>query len=352
VTGKKINHIMIVLARESRGITQAQLAKLANVSQGKISKIEHGLQNASMEIISKLENVLNYPKEFFYESGQIFPPKAFCTRKRSSLSQKHHYKITALLNIYRMHIQKLLRSAELNVNVPNFDLDEFEENPKKIASAVRHYWQMPCGPVENVTKIIEDAGIFIIHCEFGTSLIDGLSINQKDSPPIIFVNKEIPGDRLRFTLSHELGHIIMHRFPTPTMEDEANSFASEFLMPAKEIKSSLTRLSLEKLASLKPYWKVSMASLLMQASDLNKINERQKRYLWMQMGKLGYRRREPEELDIPIEKSSLIDEIISLHIDELGYNIQDLSKSLTLFQDEFRAKYLNQTNHLRLLRSG
>ena len=349
---KNVNPIMIVLARELRGITQGQLAKLINISQGKISKIEHGLQNASKDVISKLENVLKYPKEFFYELDQIYPPKTFCTRKRSSLPQKNHSKITAILNIYRMNIQKLLRSTELDINVPSFDLDDFEGKPEEIACAVRHYWQMPCGPVENVTKIIEDAGIFIIHCDFGTPLIDGLSINLRNSPPIIFVNNDIPGDRLRFTISHELGHIIMHRFPKPTMEEEANSFASEFLMPGMEIKHSLSRLTLEKLASLKLYWKVSMASLIMRASNLNKISERQKRYLWMQMGKLGYRRREPEELDIPKESSSLIDEIISLHISELGYNIEELSKSVTLFQDEFRSKYLNQSNHLRLLKSG
>jgi hypothetical protein len=32
-----------------------------------------------------------------------------------------------------------------------------------------------------------------------------------------------PGDRMRFTPAHELGHIIMHRFPTPNMEPEGTS---------------------------------------------------------------------------------------------------------------------------------
>ncbi|MBK7012326.1 MAG: ImmA/IrrE family metallo-endopeptidase [Xanthomonadales bacterium] len=45
---------------------------------------------------------------------------------------------------------------------------------------------------------------------------------------MIFINKDVPGDRWRFTLAHELAHLVMHDIPKPDMEDEADEFASEF----------------------------------------------------------------------------------------------------------------------------
>jgi Zn-dependent peptidase ImmA (M78 family) len=38
---------------------------------------------------------------------------------------------------------------------------------------------------------------------------------------------------------HELGGMVMHRFPTETMEKQANEFTAEFLMPASQIRPQL-----------------------------------------------------------------------------------------------------------------
>jgi Zn-dependent peptidase ImmA (M78 family) len=51
------------------------------------------------------------------------------------------------------------------------------------------------------------------------------------------------------------------------MENEADRFAAEFLMPAKEIGPQLARMSLRRAAQLKPNWKVSMASLIYRAQS-------------------------------------------------------------------------------------
>ena len=62
---EEINAEMVILARESRGMTQAALARAMNVQQGTVSKIEAGLQNPSEEMIDKLERTLRYPRTFF-----------------------------------------------------------------------------------------------------------------------------------------------------------------------------------------------------------------------------------------------------------------------------------------------
>ena len=49
----------ITAARERRNMTQAELAKAIGTSQSAINRIEHGKQNASLEIISKISRALH-----------------------------------------------------------------------------------------------------------------------------------------------------------------------------------------------------------------------------------------------------------------------------------------------------
>ena len=91
----------------------------------------------------------------------------------------------------------------------------------------------------------------------------------------------------------------MHRFPTATMEDDANRFAASFLMPTADIRVSFEgrRITLELLASLKLEWKVAMQALLMRAKSLGFVDHNQNRYLWQQLSSRGWRLSEPPELD-------------------------------------------------------
>ncbi len=165
---------------------------------------------------------------------------------------------------------------------------------------------------------------------------------------LIFVNNIMPGDRVRFTLAHELGHIVMHDIITQEMDIEANEFASEFLMPAAEIKNSLQNLSLSTLANLKRYWKTSMQAMIVRAHKLNTISYNQYRYLWMKMNRFGYRLKEP--IPIAPEQTSLVKELIDGCISELVYTRTELCKVLLINEDEFDELYSDQRPDLRIVR--
>jgi Zn-dependent peptidase ImmA (M78 family) len=248
-----------------------------------------------------------------------------------------------------MHFEDLLRNVEfVENNVPRFIIKEEEMSATEIARAVRQKWMLPRGPVDNLTQIVEEAGCIIMHCDFGTRMLDGLSLCMPKSPPMMFINKDVPGDRLRFTIAHELGHIVMHDYYTPEMEDEANEFASEFLMPAQDIRHELSQISIDRLATLKLRWKVSMQSLLMRAASLNKINDRSKQYLWMQMGQAGYRTHEPVEIDLEIP--TLYREIIDLHLEDLSYTVDELCEVINMNKAEFEQIYFGKQQGLRLVK--
>jgi Zn-dependent peptidase ImmA (M78 family) len=101
-------------------------------------------------------------------------------------------------------------------------------------------------------------------------------------------------------LSHELGHLVMHRFPSPQMESEANEFASALLMPRNEVTIALRgKLDLGRLAALKPEWRVSMQALLYRAQRLGLVGQQQAGWLWRQFNTNRIKLREPPELDFP-----------------------------------------------------
>jgi Zn-dependent peptidase ImmA (M78 family) len=166
-------------------------------------------------------------------------------------------------------------------------------------------------------------------------------MRMADLPPCIFLNKDSPADRMRFSLAHELGHIIMHRIPTDDVEDEANAFAAEFLVPEQQLRRDLigSRITLERLARLKARWKVSMQFLLFQAEVIGHISRYQSQYLWKQISRLGWRTREPAETDFSHEEPKLFPEIVNLHVRDMGYGMAEFSELLHVDSNDLRDLY-------------
>jgi Zn-dependent peptidase ImmA (M78 family)/DNA-binding XRE family transcriptional regulator len=342
----KTNPQMITLARESRGITQKELSDKLKVTQGLVSKIEQGLISVNTELLVKISKILNYPITFYSEDFSIYSCFNY-HRKRMSLNTKTLNKIDALINIRKIHIQKLFKSVELvNSDIPTFYIDD-NNSPKDIANKLRHYWKVSKGPINNLVQLIEQYGGIVIVFDFETEKIDGLSLQLNTIPPLFFINKNISGDRLRFTLAHELGHMVMHRYPTDIMEQEADLFASEFLMPSHEIIQQLEYLSLSKLGDLKRYWKVSMAAIIKKASYLKLLLPSREKSLWIQLSKAGYRKKEP--IDIPIEIPNVLKEIINAHRNTLGYSVEEMSKILLLETSEYSELYQPNEKILRII---
>ena len=184
------NADMLDLARGARGLTQAEVAQAAGVSQAMLSKVENRLIQPTPDLTARLATALGFPEEFFYqvEKAQGFPH--YHHRKRSALGTKALAKVHAIINIRRQHISRLLRSynQEPAKPIPSFDLDERQISVADAARMVREYWMLPRGPVDNVTEIIESAGGIVVVTDFGTPLLDGISFRAAGLPPIFVMN--------------------------------------------------------------------------------------------------------------------------------------------------------------------
>jgi Zn-dependent peptidase ImmA (M78 family)/transcriptional regulator with XRE-family HTH domain len=342
------NHHMMTLARDSRGMTQAELASKISVMQGTLSKYETGFHQPPPDFVADLSDALGYPMAFFYEAGRPYGLPPFHYRRRKKLSAKALARIVAEMNIRRIHLAKLLISFDWKTNafIPEIDPDEYQGRSKKpftvdiAARAVREMWMLPTGPIPNMVELLEANGGIVIPCDFGSDLIDAMSQRIEGLPILFFVNVNSPADRLRHTLAHELGHMVLHTITVKSdeeMEDEADAFAGAFLLPADEIRPQLRRFELRQLANMKLYWKVSMAALAVRADRLNLITPYQSKMFWIEMNRLGYRKREPNEP--PKEHPSLLRQMIAFHIKKLGYSINEIAKLLNLRATEFQEMY-------------
>ena len=355
------NFRLLQIARQFRGLSQQELAASAGVSQPMLSKIENGLAEPPEGWLEKVAGALQVPVSFFYQPDRIYglPMSVHpMFRKRASVGQRMLEQLQAELNVRVIHIRRLLRSIEFKpeLQLPHMEPTEFG-GPDGVAEKVRRAWLVPMGPIRSLVEYAERAGCLVMLCEFQHAGVDGISLRLPDVPPCIFLNKRQPVDRLRFSLAHELGHLVMHDVPSETMEDEANAFASALLMPAPEIRRELMGpLSLNRLATLKPIWRVSMQALLYRAKTVGAISDSKSSYLWRQLSSMGMRTSEPVELDPKPDEPKVFSEIFRAHMEDLGYALGQLMEMLHVYEADVRHLYglessTKRAGHLRLIKN-
>lgn len=339
----QFNRAMLSLARAARGFTQSQLAKSAHVTQALISKLESGLTvDPSPETVEAIAKALRIPVAFLVSDEKPHGLPQFHYRKRAKLGRKALDSIEAQMNIRRIHAARLFRSYESDAErFPAIDLDNNGWTPQQAAQHIRGLWMLPRGPIDNLTAVVEENGAVVIQIDFGTSLLDAMSFRIPGLPPLIFMNKDMPGERYRFTLAHELAHLLLHNHPETdeNMEAQADEFAGELLMPAKEIRPYLISPSLGSLARAKPYWKVSIKALCVQCIKLKTITPNQFTGLMVNYSKARYGKF-GEPFPVPLERPSALGAAVAYHMRSLGYAADEMAALLMMDSDEFHEVYL------------
>lgn len=337
-----MNPQMLTLLRESRGMSGAQLAKASGVPQPTISKMENGYSPMDPDRVRALARALDYPESAFAWPDAVygFGSASFYHRKQQTLPQTTLRKIQAQVNLTRMRLVRLLKSVEVasrNV-LPSIEVEELG-SAAEVARAVRALWSLPMGPVRNLAAALEQAGIVIVHSSFESPRISAISNPGVDgAPALIVLNTGMPADRERFTLAHELGHLVMHSgILAEDAEAEADQFAAEFLMPAAEIRSQLKDLDLSRAVQLKTTWRVAISALIRRARDLGAIDDRRYTSLNVIRSKKGWTKMEPASF--PPDRSTVFNDLIRVHIEQHGYSADELAEIVGLGLDEFCARY-------------
>ena len=351
----EFNPEMLTLARQSRDMTKARLAEQSRVSATVISRYESGTMRFTETVLSRIFGALDYPPTFFFRRpvliGQV--GGAMFHRKQNNLPVGTLYRAHALAEVRRLEVMAMLRSLDvLEPSLPEYPVELFEDDPEAIARSVRAVMNLPPGPIFNLTEKLERNGCVVMAHDFRSRQIDGFSQRTQYPPCFIHLNSELSPDRWRWTLAHELGHMVMHFEPTESprlVEEQANLFAAEFLAPAHEIGHMLEDLTFQKLGGLKREWGISMQALINRAHHLNTISTSQRRSMLTRMSKAGYRTREPTTLDPLVERPSRMRMLARTHLGQLGFTRSELRDLLALNETDFRVHYAPEDDILEAL---
>lgn len=290
-------------AREMRGLTQTQLANRLKINQSAIAQIETGRTQPSDDVLDGVVLQTGFPVNFFRKPPTTeFPLGTLLFRSRVlSMRQRRE------AHQYGQQVYELLEVLEHHFTPIPVSIPTISEEPKTAAQLCRSSIGLsPDTPIENLTRSIERAGVLVLALPTDLKKRDAFSLwGGRDSlRPVIVLCGYPSGDRLRFSLAHELAHLVLHRAfkgDTPELEQEADSFAGEFLMPEDAIRRELVPpITLTTLARMKPRWKVSIQALGHRAYELGIVSQRQYKYLRQQIIKQGWLKTEP--ITIPIEK--------------------------------------------------
>lgn len=344
-----INSEALRLARESRGLPQADVSRNTGISQSLLSKMESGVvPSIESERLHALSDFLEYPPSFFVEPRQIREIGSPCLyhRMRKTLPKKVLSQLDARMFVRHINVTHLLNGLDIDPDrmFHTLDPDEYGGSAVEVARRLRSAWRVSEGPIRNLTALIESAGGIVLMEGFGTRKLFGMSCWTTHGHPLFFLNSAVPTEDLRWTMAHELGHLTMHGRPSDgDQEEQADAFAGELLAPQSIFGPQVRRLTFQKLPQLKAYWRISMKAVIKRAEAIGMIDRAAAVRLYKQHSARGYTRGEPYQLDP--EPPTIISEAIRVHLQEHDYTATELAEAIRLTPGEFERDFLGAHEH-------
>lgn len=301
--GKRLTEIRAV-----RGITMEQLAGALGITKQMVSKYEDGKSIPQIEAIGKMAQVLSVPRKYLLKESVVLNSDSSTLFLRAPLSiPKKTRAYARTLSGWGYEISQVLENA--SQPFPSFSIDDQLTIPEK-ALELRRQWGLGTKPVKNMVALLESHGFNIFTIDSPELKTEAYS-QIVNSTPIIVINKEMgTAVRQRFSLAHELGHIVLHRnmvdwefdLRSKEIENEAQQFAEHFLLPAGGFDYSFSSPKMEHLISLKKEWRVSLGALVMHCANAGLIDASKRDFLQRQINVRGWQRSEPLDKEIEHEK--------------------------------------------------
>jgi Zn-dependent peptidase ImmA (M78 family) len=229
-------------------------------------------------------------------------------RKLSGLSKKEEKRVENLVATTleeRLRLQeKIGRGGEIDLPVRSIPMKSLED-AERAAEALRERWNLGLDPIASMVDVLEDHSIHVLEIEAGEKF-DGISAVLHDTDRKLrgagaVTRRNVPGERQRLNLAHELGHLVL-KVPEGIDEEKAAfRFAGAFLAPAEIVRREVgvrrAYIGPEELLLLKGRFGMSMQALLYRMRDLGIITESHYREWAVEINRRGWRRQEPGAID-------------------------------------------------------
>lgn len=203
-------------------------------------------------------------------------------RKKSSFSAK---KVNALREEIKIKLANYLEIENILQIKNSFDnpLKKWKisslEDIEEVVHDLRNEWEIGFDPIHNIIQLLEDKEIKIIEIDEPENNFDGLATTINDKYPVIVINKNFNVERKRFTLLHELGHLLLElpECEVKYEENVCNRFASEFLFPInlviKEFGEKRDAISLRELIEVQKKYGISIKAIIYRLKDSTVFSE-------------------------------------------------------------------------------
>jgi Zn-dependent peptidase ImmA (M78 family)/transcriptional regulator with XRE-family HTH domain len=332
-------------AREIRGFSQTTLSELVGVQRQSVSAFEKNLIKPSAETLFKIAVTTQFPNSFFLNDrprgdGKRTTPISFrkleSSTKTARLQAEQYENLFADIYYYLKHYIDFFKP-----NIPFLGTIDYrtikDAEIEELATKVRRSWGLGDGPIQHMTRLLENNGILIAPVKLSMTM-DAFSTWHHDQPIIMLsdANKSCP--RRRFNEAHELGHLILHSAveeedfakaeKRKELERQANYFAGAFLFPSKSVSNEFFSCSIPALKKLKERWKLSIAAIAMRLYNLHAISKNQHKYIMIQLG--SNRKKEPLDDTIPMENPTMVKKAFDILVEEKVLSIHRVIEDMLM----------------------
>ena len=296
--------------RTARGVTQSELAMQLKMPLSLFNRIENGRHPVDNETFLRIAHsleckpdVLSRPVPDTLHTRPWL--RAYADAPKKIVDEYISNTLLALESFDELGLRRIPERLPLFDGDPNNeeDIDDFALEVRQ-ASDIQ-----ATSEVRNVTRAAERLGCIVLplDSELGkhlgmSMLVDGIPVLRASRPT---KDGGVPGDRQRFTLAHELGHVTMHStYPPPdtaeqakVIEKQAHRFAGAFLLPGDAFLDDLDaeggRVTLMTLSKLKARWGVAIKAMVVRLQNLHRIDSDQARSLYKQISARDWNKQEP-----------------------------------------------------------
>ena len=283
------------LARRAAGLTQQAVADALGMTKQAYGKYERGATKPNSTRLLAFSRILGRPLDFFATPARL-DLAGVKWRRRSGLPAKTLHGIQAdiavavenvLLLEERLGIKRTYDAPDLKQKAP---LTAVSAKIDRLADRLRAEWKVGADAIPNLRGLLELRGIRVVEVDLDTSF-DGLSSMVDETIPVIVMNvrESLPDVRRRFTLAHELAHLLLDidedNIQKRVVERICDRFAGALLLPERTIKAVLgdyrSNFSLYELNVLRQQFGVSVAAIVYRAAALGIFPESLAKSFWM-----------------------------------------------------------------------
>lgn len=267
-----------------------------------VRQYEEGNLEVDSTLLRKFAKALSLPMEFFLRPEYLTDAMVPDFRASRSLSKRDREAVAAEAReaVERYLEVAMLANASVFEPLPRgfpYRISSLEQ-VEDAAEELRNAWKLGFDPLGPLIPLLEERGIPVIELSSSPEM-DACTVSFKSphgSGWLIAIRPGLVGDRLRFNLAHELGHLLL-TCDGVDEEKASHRFAAAYIVPRvtalAELGEKRSNLALHELYMLKHRYGLSMQSWIYRAVELNIVSSSHGRQLRKELDSFEGPKREP-----------------------------------------------------------